>query len=275
MRKYIILLLIAASFGASAQVHQSVVAKRIYLNGNWLTDSETGDTIATVEWVNDTLSDYVLSGTLSANYWSGTRTDDSIAAAEARANTYTDSQVAAISKLDTVKNLGTGTDLITQSSDTILAKSLVGTGKVTISSNTTDVTIDVDSTYNTVSTDNLEGNASDTIEVNDNVDFNEGIRLRVDTISFSVSMTFDFTGQTTTQVINMTNNADLDITVPKGGFYEIEVYQDATGGRTLTVDGASKATNSGDQSTDASAVSLYQFRHFVNDSVFYWIDSPY
>jgi hypothetical protein len=133
---------------------------------------------------------------------------------------------------------------------------------------------EIDSNFNTVYTDNLEGSTNDTMEVNDNVDLNEGIRLRVDTISFSVSMTFDFKGQATTQVITMTNNADLDITVPKGGFYEIEVYQDGTGGRTLTVDGASKATNSGDQSTDADAVSLYQFRQFANDSTYYWIDTP-
>jgi len=54
------------------------VFDKIALNGNWLTDAETGDTIATVEWAKDTLDNYVLTVYLTANYYTKLVTIDSI-----------------------------------------------------------------------------------------------------------------------------------------------------------------------------------------------------
>ena len=126
----------------------------------------------------------------------------------------------------------------------------------------------------TTKTDVIKSKSSDTIEIDDNADFKEGIKVRVDTIPFSASMTFDFKGNATTQVINMTNNASLAIDCPMGTFYELVVYQDVTGTRTLTITGATKAENSGDQNETGSTVSLYQFRKFADGTIYYWIDSP-
>jgi hypothetical protein len=127
------------------------------------------------------------------------------------------------------------------------------------------------SSYNTIYVNNLEGQINDTIEINDNIDLNEGIRLRVDTISYAVSASFDFKGQATTQVLTMSGDMNLTIDMPIGSFYEIEVYQDGSGGHTLTVTGATAATNSEAQDETASAVSLYQFRKYASGDIYYWI----
>lgn len=57
MKKIILLLFITVNlFG------QNTVAKKLILNGNTLTDATTGDTLATLEWVNDTIAYYMKHG---------------------------------------------------------------------------------------------------------------------------------------------------------------------------------------------------------------------
>ena len=124
------------------------VFDKIALNGNWLTDAETGDTIATVEWTRDTLGNYVLTAYLTANYYTKIVTIDSI---ESKIQQCLDT--AKLGVLDT-----TGTPVTNQLAIFTAANKLKGedsltwingtlgvTGKVNIGSS--DDTIIIDTNY--------------------------------------------------------------------------------------------------------------------------------
>jgi hypothetical protein len=85
------------------------------------------------------------------------------------------------------------------------------------------------------------------------------------TISYASSFTYDCSSSSL-QKITLTGNATMTISnVVAGAYYTLEVFQDATGGRTLTL--PSGKTNGGTINTTASGISLITFMY---DGTYYF-----
>lgn len=167
------------------------------------------------------------------------------------------------------------TDTIDFNGDRIGAWSDIGGGGAMTAEAINDSIATLDTvSISTTKTNRIEGKDNDTTYVVANVEFENGIQAKIDTIPFAVSMSPTFVGKPITRVMNMTNDATLTVpsNFPRGVTVDIWVYQDVNGNRGLTISGATN-WGTGEQDLAASTgESLYQF-FWSPTGVKYWITS--
>jgi len=109
------------------------------------------------------------------------------------------------------------------------------------------------------------------LTVNDSINVNGSLKGKTNTESFASSKTIDFSLQHSVEY-TVTGNTTITIQdIPQGFEPDLSIILDGTGGYTITISGATKATNTNDIDNTASKINLVQFKK-INDTV-YWFNT--
>lgn len=175
---------------------------------------------------------------------------------------------------DKIETLGGGHDPVTIASG---SNAILSLSTQELSIDTTAITItesqiqDYDSTWNKVYVDKIGSNSNDSIIVDSTVYFANGINIKTNTESFSVSKTISFANQHDAKM-TITNNTVITITnVPGGSNPQLSLIWSG-GDYTASISGATQMSGNSTISLQETngATDLVQFKN-INGTVYYAI----